>query len=343
VLLSTSNSSERAAKYLADGRWKLVWLASGAIVVAALLSWEIAWRLAGFRPEITDDWPAWSDIRRQANRSGSSVALVGSSRMMLGMDPALLEDMVQAPVLMLAIDGSNPLPILEHLAEDPEFTGKVICSLTPYWLAGGRTTSEDRTLKWLEKYSVQPLSAKIEAKLTKLVQSFLVFRSSALSPRNIWSKWYEDEAILPPYAPMRPDRFRPADYFRTDLAALRTAREQRTLELHEQAEILRPEAFAERISRIQHAVERLESRGGKVAFLRFPSCGRVREIEERTVPREKYWDVFAGQVSAPTLHFQDYPRLSSLKCTDGSHLNYDDAARFTREVAQLLSSYGFFR
>jgi hypothetical protein len=343
VPLSTSNSSERAAKHLGDGGWKAVWIAVIATFFIFILSWEVAWRIAGFSPNIPDDWRLWSEIRRAANKGDNTVALVGSSRILLGLDPALLEEMVSAKVLMLAIDGSNPLPILEHLAGDRHFSGRVICSLAPYWLAGRGSSSEDRTLEWLHKYSVQTLSSKIEAILSRLVQSHLVFRSSSLTPQNIWSKWHRDEAILPPYAPMRPDRFRPADYTLTDLASLRAAREQRTLEMHEQAEFLQPEAFRGRIARIRQAVDMIEARGGKVAFIRFPSCGRVGEIEETTIPRRKYWDVFANRISTYALHFEDYPQLSTFQCTDGSHLNYDDADRFTRELAVLLQSKGFFR
>ncbi|MBM9606492.1 hypothetical protein [Desulfopila inferna] len=338
---STSNSNDRAAKFLNE-RWKIFWLAVVVFFLVFVASWEAGWRIFGFEPNITDDWPVWSEIRRAANKSGTAVALVGSSRIMVGMEPEVLEEMTKTDVFMLAIDGSNPLPVLQHLAEDPNFIGKVICSLPPYWLAGSSTTGEDRTLKWLRKYSAQPLSSRIETRLLKFVQSHLVFRSSGLSPQQIWSKWYLDEPILPPYAPMRPDRYRKADYSRTDLASLRASRVQRTRELHRQLEILQPGAFESRIERIRLYVEKIQDRGGKVAFIRFPSCGSVREIEEKTVPREHYWDIFAERVSAYFLHFEDYARLSDFKCMDGSHLNYNDAEQFTREVAKLLLRRDFF-
>lgn len=333
---SISNSDFRAEKYLKNNNWFLVWVAVAVVLFLVLGSWEIVWRYRGFTPQITDDWPVWSAIRRQANNNERAIALVGASRILLGLDPAILGQTMNRPVHMLAIDGSDPLPILAHLADDPDFSGDVICSFPPYWLGGNGSSSGDRAEKWVRKYSSQPLSSKVETRLSLLIQANLAFRYSGLSPAKLWEKWWEDEAIRPPYAPMRPDRYRPADYSLTDLASLREARVQRTRELHENVDMFNHEEFRKRIAIIQKAVDSIRSRGGEVFFVRFPSCGEVKAIEETYVPRRRYWDIFARELSAFTIHSDDYPKLQNFTCMDGSHLGYDDANYFTRELAAIL-------
>ena len=340
---STSNSSTRAAKHLATKRWPFIWAVTLSVFALLLASWEMAWRCSGFRPSITDDWPIWSSIRRGVNADHSVVALVGASRVLVGVNPDVFKDMVGVRAYMLAIDGSEPLPVLEHLAADPEFTGKVICSIPPFWLAGSTLSHGDRTEKWLRKYDNQSVASKIETWLATVLQANLVVRYGGLTPEKIWEKWRKGEKILPPYAPMRVDRYRPADYSKTDLEALRSARTERTRQMHTESRPLSQDEFRGRVLEIQEAVGKISARGGKVAFVRMPSCGEVREIEEQTMPRHTYWDVFAKQMPAYTLHFEDYPELTRSQCTDGSHLNYDDAQYFTRQLVSILTEKGFFR
>lgn len=334
---SISNSSDRAKKYLKNNNWFTMLLSVGVVYFLIVGSYEAFWRYRGFVPSINDDWPIWSSIRRQANNNEKAIVLVGASRILLGIDPAILKQKVKRPVLMLAIDGSNPLPILAHLANDPDFYGDVICSLPPYWLAGDDSSSDDRTEKWLRKYSSQALSSIVETRLSLFVQANLVFRYSGLSPAKLWEKWQEGETINPPYAPMRPDRYRLADYSQTDLTSLREARVQRTLELHKKGYMLDPVQFMQRISMIQESVDSITSRGGDVLFISLPTCGQVKEIEETYVPKHKYWDVFAQKINASALHSDADLHFKDFSCTDGSHLNYDDAAHFTYVLGSVLS------
>ena len=135
---------------------------------------------------------------------------------------------------------------------------------------------------------------------------------------------------------MRADRYRPADYSLTDLVSLRDARVKRTRELHENLQMLNAEEFKNRIAVIQKVVDGIRAKGGEVFFIHLPSCGEVKTIEENYVPRKRYWNIFAREVSAFTVHSDDYPQLQNFTCMDGSHLNYDDAKHFTRELAAIL-------
>ena len=87
---------------------------------------------------------------------------------------------------------------------------------------------------------------------------------------------------------------------------------------------------------VQDSVDRIRSKGGDVVFVSMPTCGQVKIIEEEYVPRSEYWDVFARQIKAHTFRSEEELQFLDFKCTDGSHLNYDDAIRFTHKLGSLL-------
>lgn len=90
------------------------------------------------------------------------------------------------------------------------------------------------------------------------------------------------------------------------------------------------------LERIDHAVSRIQQRGGRVIFVRFPVDGKVKQLEQKRCPRPEYWDVLVARTKAITIHFDDYPSLSNFHCPDGSHLDYRDAPRFTIALALIL-------
>ena len=316
------------------------WLRSLAVgLLAALVmlgAWEAFWRAAGFVPVIEDDLGIWALKRRDVQKGdGRTVVLLGSSRMQLDVDPRIFQAATGLETVMLAIDGSSPLPMLADLAADPSFAGLILCSLLPQCLADGGA-DQGRSAKWVRKSLQQKWSSRIETRLSLLLQSHFVFRYPGLLPDKLWEKLAQGEIPQPPYAPMREDRYRPADYSRIDIAQLRAARIERQRRIVEEADPLTGEAFAARISEIEAMVSRIHQRGGRVIFLRMPSCGEILKLEEEPWPRRGYWDRFAASTSARTVHFADYPALSLFDCPDGSHLDFRNAGSFTRKLTEEL-------
>lgn len=316
------------------------WLRSLAVgLLAALVilgGWEAFWRGAGFAPVIEDDLGIWTLKRRDVQKGdGRTAVLLGSSRMQLDVDPRIFQAATGLETVMLAIDGSSPLPVLADLAADRSFAGLVLCSILPQWLAddGG---DQGRSVKWVRKFHQQKWSSRIETRLSLLVQSHAAFRYPGLLPDKLWEKLTRGEVPQPPYAPMREDRYRPADYSRIDISQLRAARVERQRRIVEAADPLSEEAFAAHISEIEAMVSRIHQRGGRVIFLRMPSCGEVLKLEEEAWPRHRYWDRFTASTAARTVHFADYPALSLFDCPDGSHLDFRDAGSFTRKLAEVL-------
>jgi hypothetical protein len=329
---SSTSSSDRRPR----NRW-LRTLAAGLLLALVLLAaWEASWRQQGFDPSVEDGLEIWAVKRRALeDAKESAMALLGASRMQLDVDPVILREVTGRRAWMLAIDGSSPLPVLADLAADSTFSGLVLCSLLPQWLADGGVDT-GRSGKWVRKYHQQKWSSRIEARLAILLQSHFVFRYPGLLPGELWESIREGEVPRPPYAPMRTDRYRPADYRMTDIDELRAARIERQQQIVTTAEPLGSREFEERIGRIEEMVREIEARGGEVVFLRLPSCGEILALEQRTWPRERYWDRFAVATSARSIHFADYPLLSGYDCPDGSHLDRRDAVPFTRALVEVL-------
>ena len=122
-----------------------------------------------------------------------------------------------------------------------------------------------------------------------------------------------------------------------ELASMRDSLFDRTKALFE--ETARPVAETERhrrIERFDSVVAGLENRGGRVVLIRFPSSGRLRDLEERYYPRRTYWDVLARSTRAETIHFEDVPSLARFRCAEDSHLDRADSIRFTNALADEL-------
>jgi hypothetical protein len=332
VHLSTSNSNERMR--LRD--WGRVWLVSLLTAGLFLGGWEIFWRSREFQPTIQDDWGIWAKVRRKAVvREDKAVILIGASRIQAGVHPDVFEQVTGNRPLVLAIDGSNPIPVLKNLSEDQRITGTILCSFIPMFL-GEDLDDFGIARRWIRRYHEQKWSSRLETQLSILVERSFVFRYTGLQPNQLWENLLERQWPRPFYAPMRPDRYRAMDFSLTDPERILRGRIQREKEFQAKASPLSEERFMEKVSRIDQMVQKIENRGGRVIFLRLPSTGTVRLLEDQTWPRDKYWDVLAANTRAGAIHFEDYPSLSIFDCPDGSHLDVRDAVKFTRSLAEIL-------
>ena len=98
------------------------------IAVVCLLTWELIFRRCGYSPSIRDSEELWWSIRDSAHASDKSVlTFIGSSRSLLGISTnTIRERRTGALSLQLSLNGSSPLPILRHLADDETFAGTVV-------------------------------------------------------------------------------------------------------------------------------------------------------------------------------------------------------------------------
>jgi hypothetical protein len=90
------------------------------------------------------------------------------------------------------------------------------------------------------------------------------------------------------------------------------------------------------LERIELAVAAIKKRGGHVVFIRYPSTGKLREIEAQFSPRNLFWDRIIATSGATGIHFEDYSELSGFECPEWSHLSQQYAISFTRNLMPIL-------
>jgi len=337
VLSSISNSNQRLPKY----DWQQVWVFVLSIVVISMSFWESFWRLQGFEPSLNDDANLWVNIRRQIPPNDpTAVVLIGSSRMQLDFDPNVFEQYTKLTPFQLAIDGTSPLPVLAHLANDETFRGTIICDINEANLITKLThsTVDD----WIKAYQQSKFNNAFEFLLSTFVQKNFVFRLPELQPTHIWQAIANTEHLpLPFYLKLYSNRFKAGDYLLLDkdpnysIATHYEIRLEKHKKMYQELLPVDPTVFQNNLQRIKAQVQTIQQRGGKVIFVRFPSSGGVLELDEQLLPRDQYWNVFVEQVPALFLHFKDYPDLQ-YNLPDGSHLDYRQAIPFTKSLTRLL-------
>ncbi len=321
---SSTSNFERG---IPGGSWGKTWIAVIALVVPLVVALELGVRARGFEPSVTDDAHLWAWQRtRASDRSPSTVVLIGASRILLAFSPqAFTEELPGRRYVQLAIQGTSPVAALRDLALDPAFRGVVIADFAEYMLAFDPWSPWPEQLHAYHRRWRAP-GAMAERWLATHVQSRLALLA------------VDGLRTTPRYVTMAADRTRYADYRKTDVSELREVQEMRVgnLDLTEQD----PRPWL--VNALQHEmfVALIQARGGKVVYLRMPTCDARWAADEAMLPKAKFWDVLARHTRATTIHFRDHAELSGFACPDTSHLDSKDGPRFTRGLIAVLRARG---
>lgn len=333
------------------------------ISVSLLVLAEIRLRSAGVIPSVHDSLELWSVQRTRASSLGDrALIIVGASRALLGIDHEMLRQKTGLEPVQLSIDGSGFLPVLEDLAIDPRVTGTVLVSatvdkITPVY-------RKDRAHEWVAAYNGNyrglfspTLEARIRAFLSEHIALYaspiplhllppLLFQGYRLEVNHIT---YRDRRVDTDYTLVK----MPEYYLK------RVARHHGKLKaIHEFGNLqdygtylgnevgkLQPENqadFLKGAGGVALLADTIHKRGGKVVLLRMPTGKLVWEIDRRRYPRERFWNRLSDIPNITTIHFQDYAGLQFMELPDGSHIDMRDKARFTGNLADILTDQGVF-
>jgi len=101
------------------------------LVAISIGSWELHLRNSGLKPTYDDGECLWSDKRAQVYKPiDQATVFIGSSRNKYDLDIATWESLTGDKVIQLAKEGTCPLPILDDLADDVNFKGKLVIDVT---------------------------------------------------------------------------------------------------------------------------------------------------------------------------------------------------------------------
>ncbi|MDQ3495493.1 MAG: hypothetical protein M3485_08260 [Pseudomonadota bacterium] len=321
------------------------WLAL-ALFALALLGWELYWRDFGAVPGYRNSDGAWALQRRRIDQGeGDATVIIGSSRILFDVQLPVWQRITGERPIQLALEGTSPVFVLEDLAEDSDFIGRVLVGVTPVLFFADFSrrvgvlpyyhdeTPAQRSGQWLSMRLLEP-----------------------------WLAWYDPDFALFTVLerqswPMRPGVARETSVRKLSVAdADRNTRmwdkvthdpDYRALMRENWARLLSrpppPRAAAmslreQQIKRASAAVAKLRARGVPVLFVRAPSTGMWGQVEQAAFPRAETWDALLARTGAPGIHFEDYPELQGYDLPEWSHLSAAEADRFTVALAPLVQA-----
>jgi len=356
---STSSSDLSFQRAVPRGRWAVSGLLAAVLALVVLTAWEFKVRRVGYSPSLNDTADRWSLIRSKVGDEPGQTVIVGSSRIMFDLDLETYADHfgVDRP-LQLAMPGTNPLSILEHVAEEEGFDGTLILGVAPGLWFVPQGMPVDNANQAIGRYDNWSPSQRLGLVLAGALQSRLAFIEpddlslGALLNRIKLSNRPDATANLPPVLPAYfagMDKYRQVRMWdRCDFGTDRAKLIQQTwiplftpppppphLSGEEFEQMMKKNTEAH-LERIQVAVDKVRARGGRVVFVRPPSTGQVRELEKKFSPREQTWDLMLQVTGAEGIHFEDYPDLAAFDCPEWSHLTAADAVRWSRALMPHL-------
>ena len=340
---STSNSKSRAP----SGPWLATWLVGLLFAAAIFTGLEVFWRGKGHKPSIVDTPALWAAHRSNAyGAPRETIVLAGGSRIQLDIDTATVRRMLpNHQLIQLAIQGTHPVGTLRDLAEDEAFRGIVIASGRPQALWRRNWNSQSEYISYFHRDA--SFNNLLNSRISAWFQQHLVTINPRLNMKHALVRYIRFRRFPNIQGnAMEYDRSRKGD-FRTDNVAKQRemridAARQRAKGWDPIAKEATPEHLREDFAEIEEMVQKIESRGGRVAFVRFPSTDENWEIDQRLYPRARYWDVLVDSTQATTIHFEDVDGLADFDCPDTSHLDYRDTPAFTESLIDELKKRGLF-
>jgi len=318
------------------------------IVLVFIGLWEAYWRSEDYGPGFENTKDLWSLQRAKVGTNGSDeTVIIGSSRILFDFDLDMWQQLFPGPrPIDLAVVGTCPLPVLHDLAEDPSFTGTLICGVTEaIFFIPAPAPPAAQTVEWVKYYHHWSPSARASLYFSVPLESgFASLNKEDLSLDKLLRRWIPlnnrpGTRVFPPYPPYFASiewdwRNKMWSRMETDPVLQRRV-QQIWLPLFGVAPPFGGDGLTALIGSIREDVETIRARGGHVVFVRFPSTGELREYERRMWPREAFWERLLDVTGAPGIHFEDHEELMEFNCPEWSHLTRSDAVSFTRRLARI--------
>ncbi len=319
------------------------------IVVGFLTSWECYWRSRGFPISYDDDASLWSTKRSQIYGAiETATVFIGSSRIKFNLDIPTWEKATAERVVQLSFVGTSPRPVLDDLANDERFRGKVIIDVTEgLFFDRNQKRSEKSAVEAIAYYRNWTPTQKASACLNYLLESAFVF----LSKEKFSLNSFLNEIPLPKRKgvfvfPLFPREFEMntadrqnymTEMFLTDPGLQKRQTDNWVaLGALDKTPGISGVALDAVFKQVKTAVDKIKGRGGQVCFVRTPSSGAYIETEKAVYPREKYWDRLLSYTQTPGVHFEDYPDTAHFICPEWSHLSSEDTVPYTRHLIKTL-------
>src|SRR5882757_2892935 len=318
--------------------WRPILLQAVLLSVLLIAGWESYWRALGVTPSYHNSNGEWAQQRRRidAGESGKT-DLIGASRILYDVQLPEWEKTTGERPIQLAIEGTSPLPMLEDLATDPNFTGRLVIGVAPQVFFTGLSFHGDVVPYYHQEGPSQRIGSWLSMHLLEPWFAFYGedFKLNAVVKRQDWPARTGVTPYIDPRKLSMPEADRNThvwDKVATDVAYRELARNiwRQTfghpwpgMETPEKAQAV----IDSQIARAVAAVAKLRARGVPVVFVRPPSTGEYYAYEQKYFPRAATWDLLLKRTGTTGVHFDDYSQLQGYYLPEWSHIAAPDAVR----------------
>ncbi len=311
----------------------------GALLLSTLAVSLVEWRYRqlGVIPTVLDDKDLWAQERaRLAAARDRGVALIGTSRMLFGIDPKRLKArLANYQPVMLAVNGAYPLATLDDLANDERFRGVVIVDVDAEGLS---RRFYDMQQPQIDHYHQDygPSRALHRRILTQWQRRMVIADPNYGLVAMLQRRLFAQPPPQPRYAVVQPNRAGALDFQRIDPEPLRVhfakmKREGLKINIPDT-----PEKWLADLQPVQTAVKKIQARGGQVLFFCSPTRGEHLAADLEGYPRALFWDQAQAMIGAPMVYADDLPIIRALSAPDGSHVDAKDRDQLTDGLYQAM-------
>ena len=270
--------------------WGAMIAAAFVLFLALMAAWEWHWRAFGSEGgTYRNSDGLWARERRRIDQGeGDATVLVGSSRLFFDVRLATWERLSGRRPIQLSFEGTSAMPMLEDLANEPAFTGKLLVGVTPGLFFSGRA----RRGSAVKYYHEESPSQRVGQWLSMKLEPWLAFYDSDYALATVIERLdWPARGGQPPRLKVRrlsaggPDRdthlwHKVVDDPEYQALARRIWLQSLTPGPDAPPPAVRDKVRDEQIARAVAAVAKLRARGVEVVFVREPSEGPYLENEE---------------------------------------------------------------
>ena len=323
-------------------------LLTAAITLAVVLGgYEAALRARGCFASVANTdalWAAHYNALPSGAASREAVAIIGASRMQIGIDlPSMQAAWPDRSLHQLAMTSRrSPARVLQHLAEETDFAGSVIASTVLRFQRGaGFDAQTDLLATATESTS---WTAGPDARMAAWCQSRAACLQSRYGWRPLLAELARGRFIAGPQPPWRAMDLQ--RQIRLDASA---ASEQRLAKL---TDALKPTAYetpadiaslADQFPQMAAWAAAIEARGGRVWFVRLPIQPERIAIELELFPTVEDWSRLEAALAAGgvdpsrAIDCWSVAPLADFAPPDGSHLDIAESPTFTRLLVEEMN------
>ncbi len=318
------------------------------ISLVSILTWEFHLRQTGNPISYDDNEAMWASKRAMVYEpSDQATVFIGDSRMKYDLDIQTWENTTGDHAIQLANVGSNPRLVLEELANDPNFKGRLIINVTEGVFFSEGSVFDGKTNKKIAYFKGLTPTQRFSFEVDRVLESKFVF----LDQDNFSINAMLDNLRPPPRPGVFPGIYFPIGFtlsnrdrqsfmtpdFVTDTNQQNVVKGFWTYGIIRREEAKLSAGKIDSIfSSVKNNIDKIKSRGGDVLFVRPPSSGLYLDAETKGYPRAAYWDRLLTFTGCHGIHYADYPATANLICPEWSHLTPADAVVYTRSLIKTL-------